>query len=273
MSTPVNWEAVAFNQVPDSSNRIHSDEMAQSLGFTGALVPGVTVSAYLMHPGLLAWGPEFMEGSKAEITVHKPLYDGYNFGVIVSDVTSSSYVAVLKDSSGVLCATARVELLNVLPELPEFRGDPLLNRDDQSLVATPENMALLRVRGMLAMTSTWEPVHAMSKYLEDPRLMPELLRVDRGGKANASYLLGLTNGILSGNASMNPWIHLQTTSCFFSTVDLGTELIVECSIKDLFNRKGHEFVDLDVSVFERASKKAVMSAELRAIYQVRGATP
>ena len=72
---------------------------------------------------------------------------------------------------------------------------------------------------------------------------------------------------------MNPWIHLQTTSCFFSAVKLDTKLIVECSIKNLFNRKGHEFVDIDVSAFERESKKAIMSAELRAIYQVRGATP
>jgi len=273
MSKPTGWEAVAFNQVPDSSNRIHSDEMARSLGFTGALVPGVTVSAYLLHPGVVAWGEDFLNRSRAEVTVHKPLYDGHNFEVTVSDASDYRYVAVLKDSSGVLCATASVELLEELPEPPIFRGDILLEQDAPQPEARPENMALLKVQGMSALVSTWEAAHPMSTYLIDPDLMPDLLRMDAGGMANAGYLLGLTNRILSGNAVMNPWIHLQTTSCFFAAVKLDTELIVECSIRNLFNRKGHEFVDVDVSAFERATKKAVMSAELRAIYQVRGATP
>ena len=91
MIKPIGWEANAFNQVPDSSNRIHSDEIAQSLGFTGALVPGVTVSAYLMHPGVIAWGADFLNRSRAEVTVHKPLYDGYNFKVMVSEANADSY--------------------------------------------------------------------------------------------------------------------------------------------------------------------------------------
>jgi len=273
MSIPIGWEANAFNQVPESSNRIHSDEMARSLGFTGALVPGVTVSAYLVHPGLIAWGADFLNRSKAEVTVHKPLYDGHNFEVTVSEASAGGYSAKLMDSSGVVCATARVELLNMLPEPPVYRGDALLTKDTQRPEATPENMALLKLQGLSALVSTWETEQPMSSYLKDSNLMPELLRVDAGGMANAGYLLGLTNGILSGNALMNPWIHLQTSSCFFKAVALNTELIVECAIKDLFNRKGHEFVDIDVFAFERATKKAVMSAELRAIYQVRGATP
>ena len=46
------YEGIAFNQAPDSDNEIHSDEMAQRFGFEGGLVPGVTVSAYLVQPGV-----------------------------------------------------------------------------------------------------------------------------------------------------------------------------------------------------------------------------
>ena len=39
------WRGIAFNQVPNSTNQIHGDEMAERFGFRGGLVPGVTLSA------------------------------------------------------------------------------------------------------------------------------------------------------------------------------------------------------------------------------------
>ena len=42
------WSATALNTAPDSENRIHSDELAKEYGFEGGLVPGVTISAYLV---------------------------------------------------------------------------------------------------------------------------------------------------------------------------------------------------------------------------------
>ena len=84
-------------------------------------------------------------------------------------------------------------------------------------------------------------------------------------------MLGITNWVLSGNAIMNPWIHLQTESTFFKAVTDGTALVAECSIDDLFEKKGHEFVDAIVNVFEVSTNEPVMQARLRAIYQLRGA--
>ena len=68
---------------------------------------------------------------------------------------------------------------------------------------------------------------------------------------------------------MNPWIHLETESQFFAPVERDTNLIVESSIADLFARKGHEFVDLDVAVFVTETAQPVLSARLRAIYRMR----
>ena len=53
-------------------------------------------------------------------------------------------------------------------------------------------------------------------------------------------------------------------------IPLGSELVAEVAIGDLFEKKGHEFVDLDVAVYFEATREAVMSARLRAIYQMRG---
>lgn len=90
-----------------------------------------------------------------------------------------------------------------------------------------------------------------------------------GAFANASYMLGLTNWVLAGNAYMNPWIHLQTESQFYAVVEDNTDLIVECAIESLYNKKGHEFVDINVNVFIKDTSKCAMSAKLRAIYKLR----
>jgi hypothetical protein len=45
--------------------------------------------------------------------------------------------------------------------------------------------------------------------------------------------------------------------------------VVEARIADLFEKKGHEFVDVDVEVYTEPREAAVMSARLRAIYQLR----
>ena len=55
-----NWSARAFNTAPDSENKIHGDELAKEYGFEGGLVPGVTISAYLIHPVIELWGEEWM---------------------------------------------------------------------------------------------------------------------------------------------------------------------------------------------------------------------
>ena len=50
-----NWSAIAFNTAPDSENKIHGDELAKEYGFEGGLVPGVTISSYLINPVIELW--------------------------------------------------------------------------------------------------------------------------------------------------------------------------------------------------------------------------
>jgi hypothetical protein len=60
MAIPQSWQGEAYNQVPDSDNPIHGDEVARAFGFRGGLVPGVTVSAYLVHPAVEAWSEDWL---------------------------------------------------------------------------------------------------------------------------------------------------------------------------------------------------------------------
>ena len=80
-----NWQAIALNTAPDSENQIHSDDLAKEYGFKGGLVPGVTVSAYLLHPVIESLGKSWLERGYANCKITSPLYDGETFEVLSED--------------------------------------------------------------------------------------------------------------------------------------------------------------------------------------------
>ncbi len=268
----VNWTGVAFNQVPDSANEIHGDKIAKDLGFTGGLVPGVTVSAYLIHPAIEAWGLAWLERGSAHVKVDSPLYDNEKFEVEILSSTDSTYQARLIRPDGTISATAEVGLPELIEAAPVRRGDEIANKESPIVPATPKNMQNLKDEGCLAVPYRWDGEHAMSTYLTEVSAMHKILRIGAGGcaYANMSMILGCSNWILSRNAYMNPWLHLETRSQNYAPVPMGTEMLAEMEITDLFNKKGHEFVDARVNLFDRDGDKCLCSIDLRAIYRLRG---
>lgn len=267
MKVPVAWQARAFNQVPESENRIHSDEVARAYGFRGALVPGVTVSAYLIHPAIVAWGEDWLRRGSARCVVHSPVYDGEPFRVELESGGDTGYEAVLIDQRGARCATASVALPECAPPPPAFRGDPRLDRSAERSPATRAAMEALRERGLRAMRARWDGSAEITRYLREASQMPAVFA--ERGYANPAFVLGLTNWVLAGNVCMSPWLHLQTGSQNFRAIPNGTELVVEARIADLFEKRGHEFVDVDVSIFLLDGLEAAAQVRLRAIYRLR----
>ena len=132
-------------------------------------------------------------------------------------------------------------------------------------------MRRLQHSGMGALRLRWSEAAELTRYFSDSTLMPTPLQADGGRHAHLAFVLGLTNLILDSNVYINPWLHLQTESQCFRAIELGTELIVEAAIVDLFEKKGHQFCDVQVSAFRAYDDAAVMDTRLRAIYQLRGA--
>src|SRR6185312_8161354 len=93
----------AYNTAKESENKMHDDTVARQFGFSGGLVPGVDVFAYMMHPPVRKWGRAFLERGLIEARFVKPVYDGE-----IAEVTADEADGVLTlevQSRGGLCAT------------------------------------------------------------------------------------------------------------------------------------------------------------------------
>ncbi len=265
-----NWQSVAFNQAPDSANEIHGDRIARQYGFRGGLVPGVTISAYLLHPAVEAWGLDFLYRGAATVQVGSPLYDEEPFSVNVLEQCESAYKAEITQPDGTVSATADVSLPELAPIAPTRRGDPVTSSDFKPPPASMEHFEHLRAHGCRAFRYRWSSKHNMRTYVRDESLMPDLHRLDGGGYANTGFLLGCSNWVLAANAHMNPWVHLQTQSQYYRAVPLDSSLIAEVTVREFYEKKGHEFVDVDVHLFDEADDACVATIYLRAIYRLRG---
>lgn len=272
------WRGEAFNQVPDSDNRIHSDELAREYGFTGALVPGVTVSSYLIQPAVEAWGLHWLERGAAHATIKAPLYDKRAFLVEVEQQEQTDRYYAQLFSEDRLCATAEVWLPAALEVEPEYQNHIAMTGAYTAPEASREVMEKLREQGCPAKPFLWSADHEMAAYLRCQADMPALLRTQAvasdkkndSGYANMSFLLGCANRHFAAVASMSPWIHLEIRAQNFQAVPLDTALISEMTITDLFNKKGHEFADCVFNIFMADSHRCVCSIQQRAIYRMRG---
>jgi len=263
------WEGTAFNQATESENRIHADEVAQRYGFRGGLVPGVTVYACLAHPGLAAWGRRWLEEGAASVLLRKPLYDEDRFRVTTKAEGEFAYTADVLDSKGVACASGQVWLPTTEErEAPIRRGDPRTPRRSERPPATREVLERLRETGLGALEISWDEQAGLDRYVRDLRAVPALVRPDRMALANPAFTLGVANFVLAANVCLGPWIHVESEVHHFAAIPRPSALIVEARIVDLFEKRGHEFVDLDVAVF-LAPDRPALRARHKAIYRLR----
>src|SRR5258708_20469577 len=70
------YRVSAYNTAKLSENKMHDDTVAKRFGFSGGLVPGVDVMAYMMHLPVRKWGFAFLQPALIDAPFIKPVYDG-----------------------------------------------------------------------------------------------------------------------------------------------------------------------------------------------------
>jgi len=109
------YRVQAYNTAKLSENKMHDDTVARRFGFSGGLVPGVDVMAYMMHLPVTKWGRAFLERGLIEARFVKPLYDGETADVTGQE--SDGVLSIQVESHGQLCATGSASLPAAAPSV------------------------------------------------------------------------------------------------------------------------------------------------------------
>jgi hypothetical protein len=87
------------------------------------------------------------------------------------------------------------------------------------------------------------------------------------GMAQPAWLLTLANFTLASTVRLGPWIHVGSDLWMLAPVRDGDEIEVRGVVTDRYERKGHEFVDLQVWYLREGAPVAL--ADHRAIWRPR----
>jgi acyl dehydratase len=254
------YRVEAYNTAKQSENKMHDDTVAKRFGFSGGLVPGVDVIAYMMHQPVAKWGRAFLERGRIDARFVKPVYDGE-----LSELTATEDDGVLSievRSRGQLCATGTASL-------PAFA--PAVSIADYREVAAvterkPVSAASYEVGKWLGTTPRDWVGEAATAYLADIREADPIY--PKEGLGHPGLLQRVMNRVLVDNAILGPWIHVGSRMQLLSAARAGDVITARAKVIGNYDRKGHRFVELDALVVGNGTTPLAHCHHI-AIYQPR----
>jgi acyl dehydratase len=254
------YRVQAYNTSKLSENKIHDDAVARRFGFSGGLVPGVDVFAYMVHLPVRKWGRAFLERGLIEARFVKPVYDGE-----IADVTgeeSNGVLSIEVESRGELCATGTASL---------SASAPALSINDFTETAAVAERKPVDVNSyepgkwLGSLPRSWAG-EAATEYLADVREHDPIYA--REGLGHPGLLQRVMNKVLVDNAILGPWIHVGSRMQLLSAGAAGDELTVRAKVTGNYEKKGHRFVELDALVVANGRTPLAHCHHI-AIYQPR----
>jgi hypothetical protein len=227
---------LAKNFAQQSENRIHSDEVASQYGFRGGLVPGVTSFAYVIEAVVAEFGLSWCDSGRLNMRLLQPVYEA---DVVTASCDAGGIVSLV-DPSGAECVEGRASTTPVI-----YVGDVLGTGDVPHTrpAADAESLAPGIKLGTLRHKAA---ANHMCAYLESVNVNPDPWVVAKVW--HPGVLLLDANDALSRNVLMGPWIHVGSDLSLFASVPLETPIETRSVVRNRYDRKGHEIVELDVTV-------------------------
>jgi acyl dehydratase len=267
------WRVTAFNSATESENKIHDNAVARQYGFEGGLVPGVTIHGYMTRPALNALGPDWLERGTIATRFLKPFYQG-DIVIVRSAVTRADKDGVAIDlealnSDGDLRAVGTASLMAAAPEPVRLADFPVAPRPELRPMVSQTVLEGIDILGTVE--QPWGRTREDAGFLDEIQDDHPIYRGD-GAVVHPGYLIRWANTVLTGTVQLGPWIHVSSEVQHYSTVRAGEDFAARGRVVDLFERKGHRFVVLDVLL--AAGERPVYRCRHTAIYDVRKvATP
>jgi acyl dehydratase len=254
------YRVQAYNTAKQSENKMHDDTVAKRFGFSGGLVPGVDVMAYMMHLPVAKWGRAFLERGLIDARFVKPVYDG-EMAELTAD-ESNGVLSIQVQSRGQLCATGTASLPGSAPAFS------LGDYKEMAAVAErkPVNAASYELGKWLGTTPRDWPGEAASEYLADIREADPIYAKE--GLGHPGLLQRVMNRALVDNAILGPWIHVGSRMQLLSAAKAGDVITARAKVIGNYDKKGHRFVELDALVVGNG-KTPLAHCHHIAIYQPR----
>ena len=252
---------LARNDATASENKIHHDDVARRYGFGGGLVPGVTVYGYLTWVPARRWGVEWLERGTITARFEKPVYDGDLVEVRGVD-EGAALVLTAMARDGVVCATGHAGLADgAHVDITGFVGAPVPDPGERPPAGTG-TLAAGTVLGTLS--RRWDAADR-AQYVD--LLGEDLDLYERLGVAHPGALIRAANSVLSSSVRLGPWIHVASATRLLGLVHDGDVVTTYGRVVERFERKGHQFVELDVC--SMVGDRPVMAVRHTAIYEPR----
>jgi hypothetical protein len=254
------YRVSAYNTSKQSENKIHDDTVARRFGFSGGLVPGVDVMAYMMHLPVARWGRDFLARGLVEARFVKPVYDGETAEVTAAE--NDGVLGLEVQSLGQLCATGRASLPKSAPQvaIADYQSvAPVAERRPVSV----NSYEIGKWLGTLPRDWAGE---SAQQYLADIRETDPIYAREQLG--HPGLLQRVMNKVLVDNAILGPWIHVGSRMQLLSAASSGDELTARAKVTGNYEKKGHRFVELDALVVANGTTPLAHCRHI-AIYQPR----
>ncbi len=234
------YRVSAYNTAKQSENKMHDDTVAQRFGFSGGLVPGVDVMAYMMHLPVARWGRAFLERGLIEARFTRPVYDGETAEVTGEE--KDGVLAIAVESRGQLCATGSASLPSAAP------SPSIADFNDIAPVAERRPVDAMSYglgKWLGTVPRAWAG-EAATEYLADIRETNPIYA--REALGHPGLLQRIMNKVLVDNAILGPWIHVGSRMQLLAAARSGDELTARAKVTGNYEKKGHRFVELDALV-------------------------
>ena len=254
------YRVQAYNTAKQSENKMHDDTVAKRFGFSGGLVPGVDVMAYMMHQPVAKWGRPFLERGLIDARFVKPVYDGEMAELTAEE--SNGVLSIDVHSRGQLCATGTASLPASAPvfSLGDYKEVPAVAERQ------PVNAASYGLGKWLGTTPRDWPGEAARGYLADIREADPIYAKE--GLGHPGLLQRVMNRALVDNAILGPWIHVGSHMQLLSAAKTGDVITARAKVIGNYDKKGHRFVELDALVVANGQTPLAHCHHI-AIYQPR----
>ncbi len=230
---------VARNHAVGSPNKVHDPEFARSAGFRGGLVPGVDVYAYLTRLVMKRWGRAWLASGGGEVRFVRPVCDGDELE-LAARLQADQTLMVLARCGGEDRAVLMANLDQPLPD-HELRNFPERALPEPKLRARPESFSPGDWLGSMSTSIT--RADAISQLTEVGETNSVYVREQL---VHPGHLLRFADSLIAANVNLPPWMHVGSVVQHHGLVHWDERISVRACVVQTFERKAHDFVQLDV---------------------------